>query len=580
MWKWLAEMGGRPGAEPAPSRRAEPATRARAQSAAPALPVRRISTFKSEAIRHHGWRQEGELVLSGYENSALVLISAKARQYILLLEEAGYRQLQQSDLLQRFDAGVRARTKLSCYGVFVGGMEEILLMHSQLQQHGGDAGQRNGDAKTGGYRNFDMVIEKAIDLRATDIHFEFREGTQVLVRYRIHGKLRDSDPKDRLLRDFNAMMDAVSTAYNSRADSSSRSHNHFDENKHQSCSINLSVHGRNYQLRFQSVKENRGVDVILRILLNEAVEKDILTLLELGYSADQVEVLEDAVYRSPGLTIIAGETGSGKTTTLRTLMTYERSSGKKFFSIEDPVEYIQPHVTQIPIQRKAEDARKDGSETAFGAAAKVLLRGDPDKVMSGEIRDAETGSFAKAMTQTGHQVLSTVHASSGFGVIPRLSDEEIGIPIHALAAPDFLTALVYQKLVPVLCPACSLMATDVLDDEYLMVIASLGIDIGEVRVEGAGCPQCRHLGTSGQTVVAEVCEVTEEMLPMIRDGRFWEAERYWRSKSNGKLYDGVMLGKTAMEHAIYKMSRGLLDPRDVESAFRKLKKYRPLSLVD
>ncbi len=579
MCSWFSEVMGRGDAKSAASPESRQDGRSR-QPASQGLAVRRIGGLKSESIRHLGWRQEGDLVLPGYENSALLLGSAKSKQYILLLEDVAYLQLRGGDLLQRFDAGVRSRTKWSCLGIYVGSMEEILLVHSQLQQHSVESSHRDGDAKTGGYRNFDLVIEKAIDLRATDIHFEFRDGNQVLVRYRVHGKLRDSDPKDRLLRDFNAMMDAISTAYNSRADSSSRSHNHFDENKHQSCSINMAVQGRSYQLRFQSVKENRGVDVILRVLLNEAVEKDILTLSQLGYSDDQVEALEDAVYRSPGLTIIAGETGSGKTTTLRTLMTYERESGKKFFSIEDPVEYIQPHVTQIPIQRKAEDGKKEGGETPFGAAAKVLLRGDPDKVMGGEIRDAETGSFAKAMTQTGHQVLSTVHASSGFGIIPRLTDDEIGIPVQALAAPDFLTALVYQKLVPVLCPECSLLAAEVLDDEYLMVIASLGIDVGMVRVMGPGCPACRNLGTKGQTVVAEVCEVTEDMLPLIREGRFWEAEKDWRAKSNGKLYDPRMLGKTAMEHALYKMSLGLLDPRDVESAFRKLKKYRPLSLAN
>lgn len=571
MWKWLTGA-------PRRNEGAERRSRVRAASSgARAMPASPIAQLRLEAIRHQGWRHESELVLPGHENDAMVLVAAKAKQYILLLEDAAYRQLRHSDLLQRFDAGVRGRTRFACLGIFVGSMEEILLVHSQLQQHGMETGLRGGDAKTGGYRNFDMVIEKAIDLRATDIHFEFRDNGLVQVRYRVHGKLRDSDPKDKLLRDFNAMMDAVSTAYNSRADSSSRSHNHFDENKHQSCSISLAIHGRNYQLRFQSIRENRGVDIVLRILLNEAVEKDIMSLAELGYSADQVEALEDAVFRSPGLTIIAGETGSGKTTTLRTLMTYERHSGKKFFSIEDPVEYIQPHVTQIPIQRKAEDSRKDGSETAFGAASKVLLRGDPDKVMGGEIRDVETGSFAKAMTQTGHQVLSTVHAASAFGIIPRLSDDEVGMPIHALAAPDFLTALVYQKLVPVLCPACSQPAASCLDESYLRTIAELGIDVAAVRVEGAGCPECRHLGSMGQTVVAEVCEVTEEMLPLIREGRFWEAEKRWRALSSGRLDDPTMLGKTAMEHALYKMSLGLLDPRDVESAFRKLKKYRPLT---
>ena len=132
------------------------------------------------------------------------------------------------------------------------------------------------------------------------------------------------------------------------------------------AAIPLNLRNRKYQLRLQSIKENRGVDVVLRLLVNEAVDDDVMTLAELGYSEDQIEVLEDAVYRSPGLTIIAGETGSGKSTTLRTMMMYERDAGKKFFSIEDPVEYIQPHVTQIPIQRRAEDGH---GESAFGAAA-------------------------------------------------------------------------------------------------------------------------------------------------------------------------------------------------------------------
>ncbi|UDM18990.1 GspE/PulE family protein [Vogesella sp. XCS3] len=557
-----------------------PSQGARSPGSVTGLSVRRIGALKTEAIRHHGWKPESDLSLSGYENHSMVLCSVKSKQYILLLEEVAYRQFQKTDFLQRFDTAVRAKTKLACFGVFVGTMEEILLVHSQLQQHGAESNARDGDPKTGGYRNFDLIVEKGIDLKASDLHLEFRDKSHVVVKYRIHSKLRETDKKDRLSRDFNAMMDAVSTAFNSRADSNSRSHGHFDENKHQSCSIPISLRNRDYQLRFQSIKENRGNDVVLRILLNEAVESDILSLSQLGYSEDQVEVLEDSVQRSPGLLIIAGETGSGKTTTLRTLMTYERTSGKKFYSIEDPVEYIQPHVTQIPVQRKAEESKSEGVETPFGAAAKVVLRGDPDKIMSGEIRDRETGSFAKSMTQTGHQVLSTVHASSCFGIIPRLSDDEIGMPLHALASPDFLVALVYQKLVPVLCPECCLPGMQVLDDDYLMVIASLGLDVEKIRVEGDGCPHCRHLGTSGQTVVAEVCEVTEEMLPMIREGRFWEAEKYWRSMSNGKLHDPNMLGKTAMEHAIYKMSIGLLDPRDVESAFRKLKKYRPHNTVN
>lgn len=528
-----------------------------------------IADLREPEIQAFGWRQDLGITLAGAEHGSLVLVAMKPRLYLVLLEHTTFLRTQGSDLLERFDQAVRARHRLDLEGIYVGTTEEILLMQSRLQQQG-DGDDRHDERRTGAYRNFDLIIERAIDAGASDIHFEFRDNRQVRVRMRIHGKLRVTGESDRLARDYHAMLDAVSAAYNSRADPSSRSHNHFDEAQHQSCSIPVTLRQRKYQLRFQSVKENRGVDVVLRLLVNEATEGDVLTLAQLGYSADQIEILEDAVHRSPGLTVIAGETGSGKSTTLRTLMTYERDSGKKFFSIEDPVEYIQPHMTQIPIQRRAEDGPGD---SAFGAAAKVLLRGDPDKLMPGEIRDAETGSFAKSMTETGHQVLSTVHASSAFGIVSRLVSDEIGMPLAAVAAPNFLTAIIYQKLIPVLCEHCKRPARERLDDATLAIIGALGVDAAALRVEGPGCERCHGRGTSGQTVVAEVCELTDELLELLRAGQFWEAERHWRASHDGDLASPNMTGKSAMEHAIFKMSQGLVDPRDVEAAFCKLKKF-------
>ncbi|WP_160118084.1 GspE/PulE family protein [Pandoraea pulmonicola] len=531
--------------------------------------ARPIADLREADIQAFGWRQDLGIVLAGAEQGSLVLVAMKPRLYLVLLEHNTFVRTQGSDLLERFDHAVRAKHRLDLEGIYVGSTEEILLMQSRLQQQGGDDDPRDAQ-RTGAYRNFDLIIERAIDAGASDVHFEFRDAHIVRVRMRIHGKLRMTPDSDRLARDYHAMLDAVSAAYNSRADPSSRSHNHFDEAQHQSCSIPLTLRHRKYQLRFQSVKENRGVDVVLRLLVNEALEGDVLTLAQLGYSDDQIEVLEDAVHRCPGLTVIAGETGSGKSTTLRTLMTYERESGKKFFSIEDPVEYIQPHMTQIPIQRRAEDGP---GESPFGAAAKVLLRGDPDKLMPGEIRDAETGSFAKSMTETGHQVLSTVHASSAFGIISRLVSEEIGMPLAAVAAPNFLAAIVYQKLIPVLCEHCKQPAQQGLDAAMLGVIGALGIDTSKVCVEGPGCERCDGRGTGGQTVVAEVCEPTDEMLEMLRESRFWDAERLWRTGHDGDPCSPNMTGKSAMEHAMYKMSQGLVDPRDIEAAFCKLKKF-------
>lgn len=529
------------------------------------------SSIDIAALRKYNWSQDLGLIVPGYEQGVIVLVCTQSKRYLLLIERDAYHSLNRSDLLERFDAAVTAAMRLKRQGIYVGSPEENLLVQSRLQQRGTPQ-ETATERVTGAYRNFDLVIGRAIDAGASDVHFEFRNDDQVQVRMRIHGKLRDPDANDQLAQDFRAMIDAVSATYNSRADPNSRSHNHFDSMHHQSCSVAFTYKARKYQLRFQSIKENRGVDIIIRILLNEVVEADILSLQQLGYSADQIRMLEDAVQRSPGLLIVAGETGSGKSTTLRTLMTYERKSGKKFYSIEDPVEYIQPHVTQIPIQRKAE-AFTTG-ETPFGAAAKVVLRGDPDKVMPGEVRDRETGSFAKSMTETGHQVLSTVHASSCFGVVPRLISQEIGMPLETVAAPRFLSAMVYQKLLPALCPDCKVPCANTLDQETLQVIAALGIDTDRVYVEGAGCTRCRGRGTVGQTVVAEVCEITEPLLALIREGRHWQAEAVWRESRHPDFAVADMRGRTAMEHAIHKMACGLIDPRDIESAFYRLGKYR------
>ncbi|MGI4856930.1 MAG: GspE/PulE family protein [Janthinobacterium lividum] len=541
-----------------------PATAPTTTSATIALPIRQLSV---ETLRKSHWRLEADLVLPGYEDQSLVLVSRATMRYLLLIDEQAFQRIGPSDLLDRFDSALRSRRKLRREGVYIGDMETLLLTHSRLQQDAVVA-TKVTEQRTGAHRNFNLLLETALELGASDIHLEFREGKDVAVRLRVHGKMRSGRETSPLFADYVAMLDAVTAAYNSRADFSSRSHNHFDEHQHQSCSVPVTIRGRQYQLRFQSVRENRGLDVVLRILLNEARDTDVMTLAELGYAPDQIDILENAVLRSPGLLIIAGETGSGKSTTLRTLMGYERAAGKKFYSIEDPVEYIQPHVTQIPIQRRAEA----GGESAFGAAARVVLRGDPDKIMPGEIRDRETCGFAKAMTETGHQVLSTVHASSCFGILQRLTSDELGMPLHAIAAPRFLVALVYQKLLPELCDRCRRPARDHLDDARCAILRELGFALQRVQVAGPGCSHCKYLGTQRQTVAAEVCEIDEAMLPLIAERRFWDLEKRWRTLADACLDSPRMRGKTAMEHALYKMSIGRVDPCDVEAAFYPLRK--------
>jgi len=530
-------------------------------------PINRLSIAM---LHKRHWRLEVDFALPTYEDHSMLLVSRASSSYLLFVDEQVLDRLQKGDLLDRFDSAVRSKLKLRCEGIYFGDMDSLLHAQSRLQQDV-VADTAVVEQRTGAQRNFNLLIDAALALDASDVHLEFRDGKQIDVAFRVHGKLRGAQRHSALFSDYAAMLDAVTAAYNSRADMSSRSHNHFDENQHQSCSIPIAIRSRQYQIRFQSIRENRGLDVVLRILLNEAHDNDVLSLSDLGYSPDQVEILENAVHRSPGLLIIAGETGSGKSTTLRTLMRYERDSGKKFYSIEDPVEYIQPHVTQIPIQRRAESSGDSGF-SAFAAAARVVLRGDPDKIMPGEIRDQETASFAKAMTETGHQVLSTVHASSCFGILQRLTSDELGMPLHTISSPRFLVALVYQKLIPQLCARCKLPAIGHLGADKQQTLHALGFALDKVYVVGPGCKHCRQLGTHRQTVAAEVCEVEDSMLPMIAERRFWELERQWRQQADEDLTSEVMLGRTAMAHALYKMSIGLIDPSDVESAFYPLKK--------
>ena len=259
------------------------------------LPVRPVAQLAVDTLRKLQWRTEVDLALPGYEDQSLVLVARATMRYLLLIETHAMQRIRKTDLLDRFDSAVRSRLKLRCEGVFTGAMETLLLAQSKLQQTT-PLETRFIEHRTGAHRNFNLLVETALDLGASDIHLEFRDDSQIRIQVRVHGKLRAIGGESTLFADYVAMLDAVTAAYNSRADMSSRSHNHFDEYQHQSCSVPILVKGRYYQLRFQSVKENRGLDVILRILLNEARDNDVMTLAALGYAPDQVATLEDAVH--------------------------------------------------------------------------------------------------------------------------------------------------------------------------------------------------------------------------------------------------------------------------------------------
>lgn len=429
--------------------------------------------------------------------------------------------------------------------------------------------------KTAAVRYFEDVMAAAIKAGATDAHFEARKGEETVVRFRINGVMEKWKAVD-----YQDALDAVGAAYTTLATENSRSEPTFNAGLMQSCSIELpQPNGMLYRIRYQSSPTLGGFDVVLRLLkielTNSGGKEPSLTAL--GYSEYHAHVMDLARRKNDGAIILAGVTGSGKSTTLKTLMTMGGShrAKRKQWSIEDPVEYKMFGVSQVSVQRTA---KGDGSEVnPFTASVRMVLRADPDTVMVGEIRDKETGSLCKSMVLSGHQIMSTIHARSAAAVVTRLASEEIALSREIMGLRGFLSALVYQRLAPINCPECALPATGNIPQDRLDLIWELfrirpdGIKV----VNPAGCPHCEGRGIKGQTVLAEVIVPDETILAHIRDGRDAMAESAWRHTRIAAFDHPDMQGKTAFEHGLYKMAIGLIDPETLEDAFEPFEMYQP-----
>ena len=326
--------------------------------------------------------------------------------------------------------------------------------------------------------------------------------------------------------------------------------------------------GLHMQLRFSSapIFPSGNFHIVVRLLTMSATDRQ---LSDLGYTPGQLETLEAITSDLSGMVLLCGPTNSGKSTTLQALMKRIHSrmgESIKMISVEDPVEYVIPGACQIGVSRRRKTLVDERTGSAFTTFLRGTLRQDPDVVMVGEIRDLDSAAVVKDLVLAGRKLLTTLHTYSATWAFVRL--RELGVPMELLTMPGFVSGVVYQRLVPVLCPQCAVSlygehARQRLSPATLVRALSV-CDTRKhpARVRGTGCPHCGHTGIAGRTLCAEFVIPDRHMLGLIAQQRLLEAEQYWMDR---KHLDVDGLGVTALAHGIQKLRQGLVDPADLES---------------
>jgi len=340
-------------------------------------------------------------------------------------------------------------------------------------------------------RYVNLVVRDAYDISASDIHLEAtRSG--LAARFRVDGVLVQApEPPSEL---HLAIVSRIKLL--AELDIAER-------RRPQDGRIRVRLEARELDLRVSTVPTMYGESVVLRLLDHAGSGGRPVSLNELGMTRDILSAVEQLSARPHGLFLVTGPTGSGKTTTLYAALQQREASREKIITVEDPIEYQLPGITQMPVHRQA--------GVTFAAALRAILRQDPDVVMIGEMRDRETAEIAMQAAMTGHLVFSTLHTNDAIGAIPRLLD--LGTPDYLVAAT--LEGVLAQRLVRRICAQCRESYTP--SSESVSVVAGQRIE-RITLFRGAGCPACRGTGFRGRVGIFELLLVTDEVKGAIASG--------------------------------------------------------------
>ena len=368
-------------------------------------------------------------------------------------------------------------------------------------------------------RSVDWIITRAVREGASDVHVS-PEKTHVQVRLRVDGVLKDLPPipKSMLLSVVSRLkilgrMDIAVT----RVPQDGR--------------FTARISGREINVRVSSLPTIHGENIVLRLLDMNAL---VFKLDQLGMSRSDIAKIEGTIAKPQGMILNTGPTGSGKTTTLYSVLEMLNSPEVNIVTVEDPVEYRIPRIRQVELNARA--------GMTFASSLRSILRQDPDIAMIGEIRDTETATIAVQAALTGHLVLSTVHTNSAIGTISRLID----MGIEPFLISSVLSCVIGQRLVRRVCDCCAEPWTP---PQKALDFWGLEPDADSRFVKASGCHRCRHTGYRGRVGIYEVLAITEKVQSLIAR-RADESELLEAARSEGNF-------RTMREDAAEKIRTGV-----------------------
>ncbi len=379
-----------------------------------------------------------------------------------------------------------------------------------------------------------VIIRHAVDGKASDIHIE-PGRTESRVRYRVDGVLHTSLNLPTYLH--NTVVSRIKVMANLRLD---------ETRLPQDGRIRSQIDGKNIDLRISVLPMLNSEKVVIRVLDTSA---GVPSLKALGFSDQHVAIIERNIKKPFGVILLTGPTGSGKTTTLCSVLTTLKSEASNITTLEDPIEYYIDGVNQSQVNPEVGFTFADG--------LRAILRQDPNIIMVGEIRDSETAELVIHAGLTGHMVFSTLHTNNAWGAIPRMID----MKAEPFLLSSILNLVMAQRLVRKLCPDCRQEET--LPPALLEKIAKELAGVPQEYLEtftknpkffhGKGCASCNNTGYSGRAVIAELLEIEQDLRDIISkenfDSQAIEAA-FKKQKYVSLLQDGIvkaMSGLTSID---------------------------------